>query len=251
MLLPFGDRRRVRWLDALMTPYDPGCVKIPKAPNDRHKMTSLCHLLQFFAIGVYAIIRRDLVPGNRDLVRGILRDRPVARGRIALQVAARRLRLQWIWSLRSIGIPLHGANVLTEVYTVEQSPTVVNQSSAEVRIELTVLLPPITAEQLRQRGALRGISGSTLASELLVAIAAMAFMTPCEMSEIEELEYKRTAFQILSSILGELVPDFWKTLIDQWEQEGRPGVSPVDRQYLLDELSKMATEWLQARNTLH
>src|SRR5262245_4236247 len=41
-------------------PCDPGCVKIPKAPNDRHKMTSLCHLLQFFAIGVYAIIRRDL-----------------------------------------------------------------------------------------------------------------------------------------------------------------------------------------------
>jgi len=143
---------------------------------------------------------------------------------------------------------LHGANVLTEVYTVEQSPTVVNQSSAEVRIELTVLLPPITAEQLRQRGALRGISGSTLASEL--AIAAMAFMTPCEMSEIEELEYKRAAFQILSSILGELVPDFWKTLIDQWEQEGRPGVSPVDRRYPLDELSKMATEWLLTRNTL-
>jgi hypothetical protein len=57
------------------------------------------------------------------------------------------------------------------VRTVEQSPTVVSQSSAEVRIELTVLLPPITAEQLRQRGALRGISGSTLASELLVTIA--------------------------------------------------------------------------------
>ena len=33
----------------------------------------------------------------------------------------------------------------------------------------------------------------------------MAFMTPYEMSEIEELEYKRAAFQILSSILGELV----------------------------------------------
>src|SRR5215467_14153115 len=123
--------------------------------SDRHKMTSLCHLLQFLAIGVYAIM-------PRDLVRGILRDRPVARGRVALQVAARRLRLQWIWSIRPIGIPLHGANVLTEVYRVEQSPTVVNQSSAEVRIELTVLLPPITAEQLRQRGALRGISGSTL-----------------------------------------------------------------------------------------
>jgi hypothetical protein len=70
------------------------------------------------------------------------------------------------------------------------------------------------------------------------------------MSEIEELEYKRDPFQILSSILGELVPDFWKTLIDQWEQEGRPGVSLVDRQYPPDELSKMATEWLLMRNTL-
>ena len=71
------------------------------------------------------------------------------------------------------------------------------------------------------------------------------------MSETEKLEYKRAALQILSSILGELVPDFWKTLIDQWEQEGRPGPSLVDRQYPLDELSKMATEWLQARKTLH
>jgi hypothetical protein len=61
--------------------------------SDRHKMTSLCHLLQFLAIGVYAIM-------PRDLVRGILRDRPVARGRVALQVAARRIRPQWIWSRR-------------------------------------------------------------------------------------------------------------------------------------------------------
>ena len=69
------------------------------------------------------------------------------------------------------------------------------------------------------------------------------------MGETEELEYKRAALQILSSILGELIPDFWQTLIDQWEQEGRPGTSPVDRQYALDELSKMATEWLLTRNT--
>jgi hypothetical protein len=54
---------------------------------------------------------------------------------------------------------------------VEQSRAVVSESSAEPRIELKVLLPRITAEQLRQRGALRGISGSTLASELLVTIA--------------------------------------------------------------------------------
>jgi hypothetical protein len=70
------------------------------------------------------------------------------------------------------------------------------------------------------------------------------------MSESEELQYKSAALQIVSSILGELVPDFWKTLIDQWEQEGRPGPSLVDRQYPLDELSKMATEWLLTRNTL-
>jgi hypothetical protein len=57
------------------------------------------------------------------------------------------------------------------VHTVEQSRTVANELSAEVRIELKILLPQITAEQLRQRGALRGISGSTLASELLVTIA--------------------------------------------------------------------------------
>ena len=110
--------------------------------SDRHKMTSLCHFLQFLAIRVYAIMRRGLV-------RRILGDRPVARGRVALQVAARTLRPQWIWSLRPRGIPLHGASLLTEVYTVEQSPTVVSQSSAEVRIELQFLLPPITAEQLR------------------------------------------------------------------------------------------------------
>ena|SRR5215471_15187383 len=56
------------------------------------------------------------------------------------------------------------------VNTVEQSRTAVTESSADVRIELKVLLPQITAEQLRQRGALRGISGSTLASALLVTI---------------------------------------------------------------------------------
>ena len=57
------------------------------------------------------------------------------------------------------------------VNTVDQSGTVVSESSVEVRAEIKVLLPQITTEQLRQRGALRGISGSTLASELLVTIA--------------------------------------------------------------------------------
>ena len=55
--------------------------------------------------------------------------------------------------------------------TVDQGRTVVAESSVEVHIELKVLLPQITTEQLRQRGALRGVSGSTLASELLVMIA--------------------------------------------------------------------------------
>jgi len=57
------------------------------------------------------------------------------------------------------------------IHTVHQSRTVVSESSVEVRAELKVLLPQITTEQLRQRGALRGISGSTLASELLMTIA--------------------------------------------------------------------------------
>jgi hypothetical protein len=55
--------------------------------------------------------------------------------------------------------------------TVEQSRTVVGKSSVDVRIELKVLLPQITTEQLRQRSALRGISCSTLASELIMTIA--------------------------------------------------------------------------------
>ena len=57
------------------------------------------------------------------------------------------------------------------VNTVDQSRAVVSESSVEVLAEFKVLLPQITTEQLRQRGALRGISGSTLASELLVTVA--------------------------------------------------------------------------------
>jgi transposase-like protein len=56
-------------------------------------------------------------------------------------------------------------------YAVGPSRSIVGESLAEGRIELKVLLPQITTEQLRQRGALRGISGSTLAAELLVTIA--------------------------------------------------------------------------------
>jgi len=72
-----------------------------------------------------------------------------------------------------------------------------------------------------------------------------------EMSKSEALEYIRAELQVLQPILGDLISVFWKALVEQWEREGRPGLSPVDRQYALDELSKMATEWLQTRNTLH
>ena len=56
-------------------------------------------------------------------------------------------------------------------YTVEQSRVAANESPTEARIELQVLLPQIITEQLRKWGAMRGISGSTLASKLLVTIA--------------------------------------------------------------------------------
>ena len=69
------------------------------------------------------------------------------------------------------GNPVARRKSVDRVYTVEQSGVVVNESSAEARIELQVLLPQIITEQLRQRGALRGLSGSTLASKLLVTIA--------------------------------------------------------------------------------
>jgi hypothetical protein len=68
------------------------------------------------------------------------------------------------------GNPVARGKSVDRVYTVEQSGPVVSESSAEARIELQVLLPQITTEQL-QRSALRGLSGSTLASKLLVTIA--------------------------------------------------------------------------------
>ena len=72
-----------------------------------------------------------------------------------------------------------------------------------------------------------------------------------EMSETEAGEYIRAEITALRSILGELVPAFWQTLTEQWKREGRPGISPLTRRYPLDELSKMATEWLRVRNRLH
>jgi hypothetical protein len=69
------------------------------------------------------------------------------------------------------GNPVARRKSVDRAYRVEQSGAVVSESPAEARIELQVLLPQITTEQLRQRGALRGFSGSTLASKLLVTIA--------------------------------------------------------------------------------
>jgi hypothetical protein len=80
--------------------------------------------------------------------------------------------------------------------------------------------------------------------------AREAMVSINEMSETETLECLPAELQILNSILGELIPVFWKTPINQSEPEGCPGISPADRRYPLDELSKMATEWLQTRNTL-
>jgi hypothetical protein len=65
-----------------------------------------------------------------------------------------------------------GAKAVTEYksgepdYTIKQSGSVAGEW-----IELKVLLPQTTTELLRQRGALRGVSGATLAAELLVTIA--------------------------------------------------------------------------------
>jgi hypothetical protein len=72
--------------------------------------------------------------------------------------------------------PSAEANAAAQRKSVDRVSTVdhrriVSESSVEGRAELKLLLPQITSEQLRQRGALRGISGSTLASELLVTIA--------------------------------------------------------------------------------
>jgi hypothetical protein len=55
-------------------------------------------------------------------------------------------------------------------YRAKQARQIVDEDSAEVDIELRVMLPRIAAEQLQQRGALRGISGSTLAEKLLVTV---------------------------------------------------------------------------------
>ena len=64
-----------------------------------------------------------------------------------------------------------GGKSIDRVDRFEQNPAVASVLSSEAPLELKVLLPQITVEQLRQRGALHGISGSTLASQLLVMLA--------------------------------------------------------------------------------
>ena len=71
------------------------------------------------------------------------------------------------------------------------------------------------------------------------------------MSETEARKYIRAEITALRPILGELIPAFWQTLTDQWKREGGHGIPPLTRCYPLDELSKMAAEWLRTRNTLH
>src|SRR6516225_3440566 len=105
---------------------------------------------------------------------GTLRVRCSQHG-ISLRRRATRSREETMTAMDLV--PSAAANAVVQrksvagVHAVEQSRAVVSESSAETRIELQVLLPQITMEQLRQRGALRGISGSSLASELLVTIA--------------------------------------------------------------------------------
>jgi hypothetical protein len=53
---------------------------------------------------------------------------------------------------------------------VARGPSSVGKSSDKSSTELKLLLPQITTKQLQQRGALQGVSGSTLAAELLVVI---------------------------------------------------------------------------------
>jgi hypothetical protein len=55
-------------------------------------------------------------------------------------------------------------------YAVLRSRSSSGESSDERSTELKLLLPQITTKQIRQRGALQGVSGSTLAAELLVRI---------------------------------------------------------------------------------
>ena len=71
------------------------------------------------------------------------------------------------------------------------------------------------------------------------------------MGETEAREYIRAEIIALRPILGELIPAFWQTLTDQWKRDGRAGISPLTRCYSVDELSKMATEWLRTRNAQH
>jgi hypothetical protein len=47
------------------------------------------------------------------------------------------------------------------------------------------------------------------------------------MSESETLQYIRAELQVLQPILGELISVFWTALVEQWEREGCPGISPL------------------------
>ena len=71
------------------------------------------------------------------------------------------------------------------------------------------------------------------------------------MSENEARKYIRAEINCVAANPRRIDPAFRRTLTDQWKRDGRLGISPLTRRYPLDELSKMLTEWLQTRNTLH
>ena len=102
---------------------------------------------------------------------GTLRVR-CSQNRISLRRRATGSRVEKVTAMNLVpSAKAKAAARRNSVDRVKQNQTVVSESSVEVRIELKVLLPQLTAEQLRERGAFRGMSGSTLAAKLLVTIA--------------------------------------------------------------------------------
>jgi hypothetical protein len=90
-------------------------------------------------------------------------------------------------SLRRVGVKREQPCNATELVvhgkvgsTNHQRPSAPSESTRWVEaprppeplVELKLRIPPLTEAQLRQRAALRGVSGATLAAELLVTIAS-------------------------------------------------------------------------------
>jgi Helix-turn-helix domain of resolvase len=69
-----------------------------------------------------------------------------------------------------VGSTRHGAQRPSA--PVESARWVEPVASSEPLVELKLRIPSLTEAQLRQRAALKGVSGATLAAELLVTIAS-------------------------------------------------------------------------------